>query len=144
LQSDVLSKKNPRTTCAEIYEKAVAKKSANGTTFTCCQEGLAFYKLFFQKYRHKLSLFGIIKVQKNRHICAKKTEKDIQWTISIVVGLRLSFIIRTLLVRGQHWLICKDTVSQTVHKEKNYNKINILGGNIKLISYLVARTDRPD
>jgi hypothetical protein len=31
--------------------------------------------------------------------------------IDILVGLRLSFIIRTLLVRGQYWLICTDIVS---------------------------------
>jgi hypothetical protein len=90
-----------------------------------------------------------MKINKNRHNCAVKTGKRTSKrypmeNIDILVGLRLSFIIRILLVGGQYWLICKDTVSQTVHKEKNYNKINILGGNIKLISYLVARTDRPD
>ncbi len=69
--------------------------------------------------------------------------------IDILVGLRLSFIICTLLVGGQYWLLCTEIVSWTVQKEKNYNKINILGGDRKLIKLLCskdrpARLDRPE
>ncbi len=91
------------------------------------------YSFIFQKYRHKLSLFGDMKVQKNRHKCAickyrKKISID---NIDNLVGLRLSFIIRTLLIGGQHWLICAEyRYYRTVHvKNTVYNKLNILGGD---------------
>jgi hypothetical protein len=62
----------------------------------------------------------LMKINKNGHNCAVKSGKRHQMdNIDILVGLRLSFIIRTLLIGGQYWLICAEyRYYRTVH-EKN-------------------------
>jgi hypothetical protein len=81
---------------------------------------------FFQKYRQKLSLFGDMKVQKNRHKCAicKYRKKIAIDNIDNLVGLRLSFCIRILLIGGQYWFICAEYRHyRTVHvKNLQQNK----------------------